>query len=448
MQQINHISVENMRNGNVYSILRQCVPVFLIVMAGFVEETRCEDIGAGTNGYIINMNADNSVEALLELHFLYLVETNVDLSEENIDLIEKLIFHNIQNSNFNIQSDKDAAFDTDIVEIDPSPVDRINSNGFCIPTLGYTYCHVIDGVMSIQIVGSVETATERFYSIMRNTLNDEQIVDGFQSNSLEPFNGNLRYVRATEEDNRIMYPDDSDSSTMIVLLVILSVGIFCLALAVVYLLFSRFDRVQTSSNVGNRTSTGNADSRLGINAIAEGMNWLEVKSTSSSADSSSSMSSSTLSKLSRPPKIVMNVSNSVCGSSVSDISVQSLGTIESFNMNPKLEKIDEEAPSFEISLDNSESFCTSIQVQSCSTNENSEEMSMSCDSYEEEEACKKGGIADDDSNSTEFNEESTSFHTPSQSFHDTITPKRRGDANESLPFSTPLNESLCSLQSI
>lgn len=277
-------------------------------------------------------------------------------------------------------------------------------------------------------------------------MNDAQMADGFQSNTQEPFNGHLRYIRATEEENRIVYPNDSDSATLIVLLVILSIGIFFLTLAVVYLLFSRFDRVQRCSNVDNITSSHNADSRLGINAVAEGMNWLEVKSTSSSADSSSSMSSSTLPKPTRPPKIVMNVSNSVCGSSVSDISVQSLGTIESFNMNQKLEKIDEEAPSFEFSLENSESLCASIQVQSCSTNENSEEMSMSHDSYEEE-ACKKGDITDDGSNSTMFNE-STSFHTPSQSFHDTITPKKRGDTNESLPFSTPLNEGLCSLQSI
>lgn len=118
-----------MSNRTVLSILRRYILLLLIVMANFVMNTRCEEIGAGTNGYSINMNADNNVEALLELHFLYLVETNVDLTEEHIDLVEKILFYNIQNSNLTIQSDKDAAFDTDIVKIDPSPLDHINSNG-------------------------------------------------------------------------------------------------------------------------------------------------------------------------------------------------------------------------------------------------------------------------------------------------------------------------------
>ncbi len=351
-------------------------------------------------------------------------------------------------------------------------------SGFCAPTRNYSDCYLLNGAMSIRVVGDLEPAIDKFYNMTKDTMNMN--INEDDGNRFElPWNGRYYFIRSTEEGNSVHDAEHQrESPVMFVLLILLSMGIFCLTLAVIYLLYirctelKRSNRNARSSNESTRQQNrdGNREGRLGISAVDNGMHWLEVKSTSSSASASSSMSSSTIPAPQRNalPKVVGNTSNSVCCSSVSELSVlsiQSSGTSESLNPNAKLEKIEEEGPSMEISIENGESFCLNDEK----LGEDMENFILSSSSYHND----RGSCGDDEeaqliqseentheredtilcaSDVTNFDNEEGTFSTnqessfvttaSSQSLDATYhTPTKREDANESaLIFSTPLSE--------
>lgn len=210
--------------------------------------------------------------------------------------------------------------------------------GFCVPLGNFTNCFVIDGRMSMHALGDTTDAVARFYNMTKTAMD----TDVTEDDSL--FDGSVYYYRAVEEKNVYSSSDNDDSvsqQAIIMLLVLLSVGLFSLTAAVLYLLCNRAGRE-------SRGVVAATDGRLGISAINYlGSNWLEVKSTTSSSGSSDL--SETTSKVSgkvKLPQIVGNSGSSVCGSSVSDLSAQTMETSRrNFNSNTDLEKIDEEAQS-------------------------------------------------------------------------------------------------------
>jgi len=157
------------------------------------------------------------------------------------------------------------------------------------------------------------------------------------------FDRNVHHYRSLEDTTNIELDEKKELSTntVILLLVLSSIGMFTLTVVVMYLLFYRNhpdSGCRTSDNANNA-----ADAILGINHVGrhlEGSTWIELKSTSSG--SSPSESSSDING--RLPKEVGCSGASVCDSSVSELSAYTTETKDWRLFAPKLdlEKIDEE----------------------------------------------------------------------------------------------------------
>ena len=318
-----------------------------ILAIDFARLARSEDITVGM------------MEKKFELHFLYLVQTRNDrFTDHNLSSIENYILRGIQQS----QNWGEENGNSIITEIDSFPRDSINTNGelifismptyqcfsnvlinfastgFCVPLDNYANCFVIDGVMTMRaLVGDSVHAVARFYNMTERAMN-AGIGDG------DPrVDGTVYYYTAVEEKNVIIDSDGRGSlleEKIVFLLVLLSVGVFSLTAAVLYLLCAR----ATRKNQNEAIAAGNG--RLGISAVDYlGSSWLEVKSTSSGSSHSSDLDSNFSGKV-KFPQIVGNSASSVCCSSVSELSAQTLETTrKGFNANTDLEKIDEEAQS-------------------------------------------------------------------------------------------------------
>jgi hypothetical protein len=195
--------------------------------------------------------------------------------------------------------------------------------------------------MSMSARGDPTDAVSRFYNMTKIAMN---------SNSSEddefPFDGSLYYYKAEKEKNVMTHASDNSTSqhAIIVLLAILSIGIFSLTVAVIYLLCNRTHCRKASHE--KSAAADNEDGRLGITGINYlGSNWLEVKSTSSGSSYCSDISNEPKVTL---PQIVGNTASSICCSSVSELSSQTLETgRKAFSSNTDLEIIDEEARSVE-----------------------------------------------------------------------------------------------------
>ena len=125
--------------------------------------------------------------------------------------------------------------------------------------------------------------------------NEHRIVYGNNRRNMQEIQGpvppnRVKYIRSLEDNSIIVDLADKPLFTIKILLTILSIGVFALALAVIYLLYIRFQDLKNAQEYQESN-----EGPLGISAInASDIEWLERELDSSvSSKSSSSLSSLT-----------------------------------------------------------------------------------------------------------------------------------------------------------
>lgn len=274
-----------------------------------------------------------------------------------------------------------------------------------MPVRNNTSCFVMDGRMSMRASGDTHDAVANFYRMLEAAMNGDAATDG------DSMHENLYYYKAVEENNIISSGNEDRLShrTTMMILIMLSVGVFSLTVIVMYFLCCRAINIRESRQ---RMPSSQVDGRLGISALNYlGSQWLEVKSTSSGS-SCSSKTSSKLSSKTKFPQVVGESNESICCSSVSELSVQTLETSRVSKSNTDLEKIDEEALSIgELKMKKDMSALTPIKsIRSINTRDINE------DSVDDGSSkIVKGSCLDELGNSYPSSPENQSFFTSVES---------------------------------
>jgi hypothetical protein len=129
---------------------------------------------------------------------------------------------------------------------------------------------------------------------MSSFRNDRHIIYGNNRRNGQDAQGlvppsRVKYIRSLEDNSIIVDLADKPLFTIKILLTILSMGVFALALAVIYLLYIRFQDLKNAEEYQESN-----EGPLGISAInASDMEWLERELDSSVSSKSSSLSSLT-----------------------------------------------------------------------------------------------------------------------------------------------------------
>lgn len=264
----------------------------------------------------IDMDDDDDPFWIAEIHYRYLIETEIDtMTKETLAIIEEICLESIflrfeeTYTSGLINNEEKKPFS--ITEMDSFPMDQLN-DGKCIQSQNNAKsCYIIDGAMTIRVHDqTAQNAISSFYDELEEVINDQET---FQS--ILPQDSIIFYIKSMAENNIIQSDNNKKSEINLALLCSVVVGGF---LSVIFALWglscneqskgtTTRHRTRTRTTTTTTTKPQQRSGRLGI--ASANPYWLELASTSSSMSFESTI---------LPSKFVDSLS--LCGSNVSDLS--------------------------------------------------------------------------------------------------------------------------------